>query len=404
MDLRDVVIVDTLRTAVGKFGGGLASIGADELAAHVIKEIVRRNEIDPEIIDLCVLGNVDNHSNAPNLGRLALLHAKLPYSVPGYTVEHQCASGVAAINVAYMHIATGNADIALAGGAENMSNLPYWIDGARKGFRLDNIGLSLNCEFMETARRVCGPDFYPNLNMGQTAENLAEEYNISRQEQDEFALRSQTLAAAAQKSGRFKEEIMPLEVKNRGGIEVFDKDEHPRPGTTLEKLGNLKPAFKKGGTVTAGNSSGLNDAGAVVLMMSRAKAMDLGLRPLVSVGKHCNVGVDPSIMGIAPAFALRKLFKMAGTSFDDYGLYEINEAFAAQCLAVFRELKLNAQQLEKVNVNGGAIALGHPLGASGTRLAITMIHEMQRRKVEKGVVSLCCGGGTGIATEFILEK
>jgi len=403
VNLNDVVIVDVLRTAVGKFGGTLANMEADELAAPLLLEIIKRNKIDPNTIGLCVLGNVDNNSNAPNLGRLALLRARLPQHIPGYNVEHQCGSGLLAINVAYMNIATGNTDIVLAGGAENMSNLPYWIEGARQGFRLDEKGLKIHCEFMETARRVCGPDLYPKMNMGLTAENLAEKYKISRTEQDEFALRSQVRAAQAQKSGRLKVEIMPLEVKTRKGMVVFENDEHLRPDSTLETLSSLRPAFKENGTVTAGNSSGLNDAGGVVLMMTRGKARELGLKPMVSIGHHCSVGVDPAIMGIAPAFAIRKILKMAGRNFDDYGLYEVNEAFAAQSLAVFKELQLTEKQIDKINVNGGAIAFGHPLAASAVRLVATLIHEMRLRGVERGIATLCCGGGTGIATEFILE-
>lgn len=404
MNLQDVVIVDTLRTAVGKFQGTLTNLGADELSAPILQELVKRNNIDPGMIDLCILGNVDNHSNAPNLGRLALLRAKFPHHVPGYTVEHQCASGLAAINVGYMHIATGTTDIILAGGAENMSNLPYWIENARKGFRLDDSGLKIHCEFMETARRVCGPDLYAEgMNMGLTAENLAEQYNISREEQDEYALLSQMRCAKAQNSGRLAPEILPLEINTRKGSILFDTDEHPKPDTTIEKLCSLSPAFKKGGTVTAGNSSGLSDGAAAVLMMSREKATELGLKPLASIGKHCNVGCDPAIMGIAPAYAIRKIFKMAGTKFEDYGLYEINEAFAAQTLAVFKELHLNANQTENINVNGGAIAFGHPLAASGPRLVVTLLHEMRLRGVERGIAALCCGGGTGVATEFILE-
>ena len=404
MNLNDVVIVDMLRTAVGKFGGTLANMEADEMAAPLILELLKRNKLDPNYIDLCVLGNVDNNSNAPNLGRLALLRAKLPQHIPGYNVEHQCGSGLLAINVAYMNIATGNADVVIAGGAENMSNLPYWIENARQGFRLDEKGLKIHCEFMETARRVCGPDLYStNINMGITAENLAEKYKISREEQDEFALKSQEKAAIAQKSGRLKNEIMPLEVQTPKGMVLFDNDEHLRPDTTIEKLRSLRPAFKSNGTVTAGNSSGLNDAGGIVLMMTRRKAKNLGLKPLASIGHHCSVGVDPAIMGIAPAYAIKKLLKMTERNFDEYGLYEINEAFAAQVLAVFKELKLTKEQIEKVNVNGGAIAFGHPLAASGVRLVGTLIHEMRIRNVERGIATLCCGGGTGIATEFILE-
>ena len=404
MNLKDVVIVDTLRTAFGKYQGALAMLEADELAAPLLTELVKRNNVDPGMVDLCILGNCDNHSNAPNLGRLAFLRAHFPYHVPGYTVEHQCGSGLAAINIAYMHIATGTADIVLAGGAENLSNLPYWIENARQGFRLDEKGLKIHCEFMETARRVCGPELYKlGFNMGLTAENLAEIYNISREEQDEFALRSQMRFTEAQNKGRFKDEILPIEVNTKKGPIVFGTDEYPRPDITMEKLSTLKAAFKEGGTVTAGNSSGMNDGAAAILMMTREKALELGLKLIASIGKHCNVGVDPAIMGISPAYAIKKIIKMAGTKFEDYGLFEVNEAFCAQTLAVFRELGLNDKQTEMFNVNGGAIAIGHPLGASGPRLVQTLLYEMRLRGVKRGIASLCCGGGTGIATELILE-
>lgn len=404
MSLRDVVVVDMLRTAVGSWQGSLASVAADELAAPLLVELTRRNNIDQGNVDLCIMGNVDNHSNSPNLGRLSLLRAKFPFHVPGYSVEHQCASGLAAINIGYMHIATGNADIILAGGAENMSNLPYWIENARQGFRLDEKGLKIHCEFMETARRVCGPDLYETgINMGITAENLADKYQISREEQDEYALRSQMRCKAAQEAGIFQEEILPIEVNTKRGKKFFDQDEYPKHDTTLEKLASLRAAFKKEGTVTAGNASGMNDGAAMVLLMSREKANELGLKPIARIGHHCNVGDDPAIMGITPANAIRKIMKLSGTTMDDYGLFEINEAFAAQTLAVCKELGVTEEQMERININGGAIALGHALAASGPRLVITLLREMKKQGVKRGIASLCCGGGTGIATEFILE-
>jgi len=405
MNLRDVVIVDAVRTGFGKYGGTLIKMEADELAAPLLLELVNRNKLEKANIDLCVMGNVDGHSSAPNLGRLALLRAGFPYEVPGFTVEHQCGSAMLAINTAYMQIATGIIDIALAGGAENLSNAPYWIENARQGFRLDDKGLKIHCEFMETARRVCGPELYKqNVNMGITAENIAEKYNISREEQDEFAYQSHRKFAAAQASGRMKREILPLEVKTKKGVVIFETDEHVKPDTTVEKLSELRPAFKEGGTVTAGNSSGMNDGAAVVLMMTREKAIELGLKPLASIGKHCSVGVDPAFMGIAPAYAIRNIMKQAGTKLDDYGLFEVNEAFSAQTLGVYEELGLNEKQRERFNVNGGAIAVGHPVGASGSRLIQTLIYEMQDRGVQRGIATLCCGGGTGIATELILEE
>lgn len=403
--MRDVVIVDALRTGFGKYFGTLTAMEADELTAPLLLKLVNRNKIDKADIDLCVMGNVDGHSSAPNLGRLALLRAGFPFEVPGYTVEHQCGSALLAINTAYMQIATGVIDVALAGGAENLSNAPYWIENARQGFRLDEKGLKIHCEFMETARRVCGPDLYKlNVNMGITAENLAEQYGISRAEQDEFAARSHQKFAAAQARGRMKKEILPIEVKTRKGTVLFETDEHVKPDTTAEKLSELRPAFKEGGTVTAGNSSGMNDGAAVVLMMTREKAGEFGLKPIASIGKHCSVGVNPAIMGISPAYAIRNILKQAGTKLDDYGLLEINEAFSAQTLAVYKELGLTEKQRERFNVNGGAIAVGHPVGASGARLVQTLIYEMQERGVQRGIAALCCGGGTGIATELILEE
>ncbi|MDR1946963.1 MAG: thiolase family protein [Desulfovibrio sp.] len=402
--MRDVVIVDGLRTAVGKWQGTLAMVNAETMAARLLLELIERNKLDPDTIDLCLMGNVDNHSNSPNLGRLALLQAGLPHHIAGYSVEHQCGSSLAAVNVGYMHIATGNADIVCAGGAENMSNLPYWIENARQGFRLDEKGLKLHCEFMETARRVCGPELYPTgINMGLTAENLADRYSISRREQDDYALRSQTLAAEAQRKGRFKAEIMPLEVDGRNGPTLFDTDEYIKSDTTLESLASLRATFKKDGTVTAGNASGMNDGASAVLMMTREKALELDLKAVASIGEHTNVGCDPAVMGISPAYAIRNILKKAGTSMDDYGLFEVNEAFAAQTLAVLKELGVTGKRMERFNVNGGAIALGHPLGASGTRLVITLLEEMKLRGVKRGIAGLCCGGGTGVATEFILE-
>ena len=403
--MRDVVIVDALRTGFGKYGGTLINMEADELAAPLLLELVSRNRLEKTDIDLCVMGNVDGHSSAPNLGRLALLRAGFPFEVPGFTVEHQCGSALLAVNTAYMQIAMGVIDVALAGGAENLSNAPYWIENARQGFRLDEKGLKIHCEFMETARRVCGPELYKqNINMGITAENLAEMYHISRGEQDEFACRSHHKFAAAQERGRIKKEILPLEVKTRKGTVIFETDEHVKPDTTVEKLRELRPAFKEGGTVTAGNSSGMNDGAAVILLMTREKAVEFGLKPLASIGKHCSVGVDPAIMGIAPAYAIRNIMKQADTKLDDYGLFEVNEAFCAQTLAVYKELELNEKQRERFNVNGGAIAVGHPVGASGARLVQTLIYEMQEKSVKRGIATLCCGGGTGIATELILEE
>lgn len=389
--MQQPVIVDSVRTAVGRMGGTLKDELVDFLAAKVIREIVERSGRDISI-DEVILGQAKQSTDSANLGRLAALRAELPIEVPGYTVHRQCGSGLQAINNAHMQIQLGLADVVIAGGAESMSTAPYYIRQARFGYGAGN-GLLLDPN-TESQPRSQPIEKYGDITMGLTAENLVDMYQISRAEQDEFAIRSQTLAHKAIKEGRFKEEIVPYEVKSRKGTIVFDRDEHPRE-TTLEKLGQLRAVFKDKGTVTAGNSSGRNDGASVVLMMSEEKAKEYDLTPKAKIIAQASSGVSPEIMGIGPVSSTRKALEQAGLELDDIGVIELNEAFAAQALAVIKELNMD---LEKVNVNGGAIALGHPLGATGSVLMTKIIHEMEREGIKYGLVTLCIGGGQGIST------
>lgn len=385
------VIVESVRTAVGRMGGALKNELVDFLAAKVIRDIMDR--ADPNIsVDEVILGQAKQSTDSANLGRLAALRAELPIEVPGYTVHRQCGSGLQAINNAHMQIQLGLVDVIIAGGAESMSTTPYYIRHARYGYGAGN-GLLLDPN-TESQPRSQPIETYGNLTMGLTAENLAEKYSISREEQDEFALRSQELAHQAINNGKFTDEIVPYEVKERKGVTIFDTDEHPRE-TSLEKLGKLKAVFKEGGSVTAGNASGRNDGASVVLMMSEQKANEYGLTPKAKIIAQAASGVSPEIMGIGPVSSTQKALKQCGLSLDDIGIIELNEAFAAQALAVVKELNLD---LSKVNVNGGAIALGHPLGATGSILMTKMLHEMEREGIKYGLVTLCIGGGQGITT------
>lgn len=393
--MREVVIVEGVRTAIGRMGGTLKDVEPDFLAAHVIEELLRRTGVDGTMIDEVILGHVKQSSDHPNIARKAALRAGLPIEIPGYTVHRQCGSGLQSINNAAQAIMCGLADIIIAGGVESMSTAPYYIRGARFGLYAGNgVIVDPNTESQPKAQpeEVYGK----NLTMGLTAENLAEMYNISRQEQDEFALRSQELAHAAIEAGRFKEEIVPYEVKQKKGSIIFEVDEHPRK-TSMEALAKLPPVFKEGGTVTAGNSSGRNDAAAVTLVMSREKAEELGLKPKMRIISQAVAGVRPDIMGIGPVPATQKALKLAGLTLDDIDLIELNEAFAAQALAVVKELGID---MDKLNVNGGAIALGHPLGATCTILTIKLMNEMKRRGSKYGLVTACIGGGLGITTIF----
>lgn len=389
--MQQPVIVDSVRTAVGRMGGALKNELVDFLAAKVIREIVDRTGQDISV-DEVILGQAKQSTDSANLGRLAALRAELPIEVPGYTVHRQCGSGLQAINNAHMQIQLGLADVIIAGGAESMSTAPYYIRNARYGYGAGN-GLLLDPN-TESQPRSQPIEKYGDITMGLTAENLVDSHNISREEQDEFAIRSQQLAHKAIQEGKFKDEIVPYEVKSRKGVTVFDTDEHPRD-TSLEKLSQLRAVFKEGGTVTAGNSSGRNDGASVVLMMSEEKAKQYNLTPKAKVIAQAVSGVSPEIMGIGPVTSTQKALKQVGLSLDDIGIIELNEAFAAQALAVIKELNMD---LDRVNVNGGAIALGHPLGATGSVLMTKMLHEMEREGIKYGLVTLCIGGGQGIST------
>jgi acetyl-CoA C-acetyltransferase len=384
----DVVIVAAGRTAVGKFGGSLAKIPASELGAHVIKGLLARTGIDPNLISEAILGQVLTAGVGQNPARQAVIKAGLPTSIPAYTINKVCGSGLKATHLAAQAIKCGDASIIIAGGQENMSAAPHVLNGSRDGFRMGDVK-------MTDSMIVDGLwDVYNQYHMGQTAENVAKKYDISRAQQDEFALQSQLKAEAAQKAGKFKDEILALEIPQKKGTIVFDQDEYIKPGSTIEALSSLRPAFNKEGSVTAGNASGLNDGAAAVIMMSATQARELGLTPLARIKAYASSGLDPAFMGMGPVSAARLCLKKAGWTPDDLDLMEINEAFAAQALAVNKEMGWDTS---KINVNGGAIAIGHPIGASGARILVTLLYEMIRRDAKKGLASLCIGGGMGVA-------
>jgi acetyl-CoA C-acetyltransferase len=384
----DVVIVAAGRTGVGKFGGSLAKIPAADLGAHVIKGLLAKTGIDPSQISEAILGQVLTAGVGQNPARQAVIKSGLPNSIPGFTINHVCGSGLKATHLAAQSIKCGDAQIVIAGGQENMSASPHAMPGSRDGFRMGEI------KMVDTMIVDGLWDAFNQYHMGITAENVAKKHDISRAEQDEFALQSQLKAEAAQKEGKFKDEILPLEIANKKGTTVFDTDEYIKPGSTLEGLAGLRPAFNKEGTVTAGNASGLNDGAAAVIMMSASKAKELGLTVLAKVKAYASSGLDPALMGMGPVSASRLCLKKAGWTPDDLDLMEINEAFAAQAVAVNKEMGWDTS---KINVNGGAIAIGHPIGASGARILVTLIHEMIRRDAKKGLASLCIGGGMGVA-------
>ncbi len=386
--MEDVVIVAAGRTAVGKFGGTLAKIPAAELGAHVIRHLLGKTGIDPASISEVIMGQVLTAGVGQNPARQATIKAGLPNSVPASTINQVCGSGLKATHLATQAIRCGDASIVIAGGQENMSAAPHVLNGSRDGFRMGDIKMS-------DTMIVDGLwDAYNQYHMGVTAENVARKHEVSRAEQDEFALQSQLKAEAAQKEGRFKDEIIPIEIPSKKGPIVFDSDEYPKHGTTLEALASLRPAFNKEGTVTAGNASGLNDGAAAVIMMSASKARELGLAPLARIKAYASTGIDPTIMGMGPVTASRLCLQKAGWRHEDVDLMEINEAFAAQAIAVNKEMGWDTS---KINVNGGAIALGHPIGASGCRVLVTLLHEMVRRDAKRGLASLCIGGGMGVA-------
>ncbi|WFR79991.1 acetyl-CoA C-acetyltransferase [Janthinobacterium rivuli] len=384
----DVVIVAAGRTAVGKFGGSLAKIPASELGAHVIKGLLAQTGIDPNLIGEAILGQVLTAAVGQNAARQAVIKAGLPSSIPAFTINKVCGSGLKATHLAAQAIKCGDANIIIAGGQENMSASPHAMNGSRDGFRMGDF------KMIDTMIVDGLWDVYNQYHMGITAENVAKKYEVTRAEQDEFALQSQLKAEAAQKAGKFKDEILPLEIANKKGTVVFDSDEYIKPGSTLESLSGLRPAFAKDGTVTAGNASGLNDGAAAVIMMSAAQAKELGLKPLARIKAYASSGLDPAVMGMGPVSASRLCLKKAGWTHEELDLMEINEAFAAQAIAVNKEMGWDTS---KINVNGGAIAIGHPIGASGARILVTLIHEMIRRDAKKGLAALCIGGGMGVA-------
>ena len=384
----DVVIVAAGRTAVGKFGGSLAKIPASELGAHVIKGLLAQTGIDPNLIGEAILGQVLTAAVGQNAARQAVIKAGLPSSIPAFTINKVCGSGLKATHLAAQAIKCGDANIIIAGGQENMSASPHAMNGSRDGFRMGDF------KMVDTMIVDGLWDVYNQYHMGITAENVAKKYEVTRAEQDEFALQSQLKAEAAQKAGKFKDEILPLEIANKKGTVVFDSDEYIKPGSTLESLTGLRPAFAKDGTVTAGNASGLNDGAAAVIMMSASQAKELGLKPLARIKAYASSGLDPAVMGMGPVSASRLCLKKAGWTHEELDLMEINEAFAAQAIAVNKEMGWDTS---KINVIGGAIAIGHPIGASGARILVTLIHEMIRRDAKKGLAALCIGGGMGVA-------
>lgn len=391
--MQEVVIVSAVRTALGKMGGTLKDVYPEDLAKTVIEEAVKRANIEGARIDEVIFGQTKQSADAANLARVAALKAGIPIEVPAYTVMRQCGSGLQAVNNAAEAIMCGRADVIVAGGTESMSNAPYYLRHARYGFNAGNgVLVDSNTESQPRSQPV---ETYGPLTMGLTAENLAVKYGISREAQDEFAFGSQEKALKAMADGKFVPEIVPVAIPaKRGEALIFDTDEYPRK-TSLEQLAKLKPVFKTGGSVTAGNSSGRNDGAACLVVMSAQEAQRNNLKPLAIIRGHAAAGVSPEIMGIGPAPATRKALKIAGLSLSDLGLIELNEAFAAQSLAVIKELDLNPAL---VNVNGGAIALGHPLGCSGARILTTLLYEMSRRNVRYGAATLCIAGGQGITS------
>ena len=386
--MREVVIVSAARTAIGSFGGALSALPAHELGAVVIREVLRRAGVEAGAIDEVILGQILTAGEGQNPARQAAMKAGLPVSVPVTSVNKLCGSGLKSVAMAVQAILLGDAEAIVAGGQESMSSAPYLLPKARNGYRM---GHGEVIDSMIHDALTCGME---KIHMGITAENIAEMYGITREEQDQFAVASQNKAEAAIKSGRFQDEITPVVIPSKKGDVTVDTDEFPRFGATLDGMAKLRPAFKKDGTVTAGNASGINDGAAAVLVMSAERAAQLGLKPLAVVRGYASAGVEPRIMGMGPVPATKKALAKAGLSLSDMDLIEANEAFAAQSLGVARELQWD---MSKVNVNGGAIALGHPVGASGTRILVTLLHELQKREGRYGLATLCIGGGQGIA-------
>jgi len=386
--MEDIVIVGAARTAIGKFGGSLAGVPAARLGAHIIRKVLERAGVSPDQVSEVIMGQVLAAGVGQNPARQAAIWAGLPDMVPAMTINKVCGSGLKAAMLGAQSIANGDSDIVVAGGQENMSAAPHVLNGSRDGFRMGDAK-------MIDSMIVDGLwDVFNQYHMGVTAENVAKEQAVTREEQDEFAVKSQNKTEAAQKAGRFKDEIVPYEVPSRKGPVVFADDEYPRHGATVEGMKGLKPAFDKNGTVTAANASGINDGAAAVVLCSLKKAKELGLKPLARIKAFASAGVDPKYMGMGPVPASKRCLARAGWTAKDLDLMEINEAFAAQAIAVNRQMGWDTS---KVNVNGGAIALGHPIGASGCRILVTLLHEMQKRDAKKGLASLCIGGGMGVA-------
>ena len=391
----EIVIASACRTAIGTFGGTLKDVPAAELGAIVVKEAVKRAGIKPEMVDEVIFGNVLQAGLGQNIARQVTLKAGLPIETTAMTINIVCGSGLKSVALAANQILAGESEIVVCGGTENMSAAPYAVPSARWGARMNNskmIDVMVNDGLW---------DAFNQYHMGITAENVAEKYGITREMQDEFAVASQSKAEAAIKAGKFKDEIVPVVIHGKKGDTVFDTDEHPKFGTTIEKVAKLKPAFKRdGGTVTAANASGINDSAAALVVMSKEKADELGIKPLATIVSYSTGGVDPSIMGVGPVPAVTKAMARANMTIDDIDLVEANEAFAAQSLAVAQDLKFD---MSKVNVNGGAIALGHPIGASGARILVTLLYELQKREdAHTGLATLCIGGGQGQA--LIVKK
>jgi acetyl-CoA C-acetyltransferase len=389
--MEEVVIVSAARTPVGKFQGGLSSLSATQLGALAVREAVKRAKLDPAQVDECIMGNVVSAGLGQNPARQAALNGGLPPEVSALTINKVCGSGLKAIALAAQAILTGNSGIVVAGGMESMTNAPYLLPQGRGGFRMGN---SVVVDSMVHDGLW---DAFNDYHMGVTGENVAEKYGISREEQDEYALNSHRKAAAARREGRFNAEIVPVEIpaKKKGQAPtIVDADESIREDASLEALRALKPAFKKDGTVTAGNAPGVNDAAAAVVVMSAGRARELGLKPLATIRAQATSGIDPKWVMMAPVSGVRKVLERAGWTAESVDLFELNEAFSVQAIAVTRELGI---PLEKVNVNGGAVAIGHPIGASGARVLITLIYEMIRRDVKRGVAALCLGGGNSVA-------
>ncbi|MFH0373128.1 acetyl-CoA C-acetyltransferase [Streptococcus sp. A22] len=387
--MREAVIVAAVRTPIGSYGGSLKDISAVDLGVTAVKGALEKINLDPTLVDEVIFGNVLGAGLGQNVARQVSIKSGLPVTTPSFTINKVCGSGLKTISLAAQAILLGDADVVIAGGTENMSQAPYVIQNQRWGSRMGD------SKVIDTMLKDGLTDAFEPMHMGITAENVAAKYNITREDQDSFAVRSQEKAVAAIKAGKFKDEIVPVLIPQRKGDPlVFDTDEYPRENASMEGMANLRPAFKKDGTVTAGNASGINDGAAAIIMMSSEKAAQLGLPVLATIKSYASAGLDPTIMGCGPIYASRKALDKAGLSVSDLDLVEANEAFASQACAVNRELGLNP---DIVNVNGGAIALGHPIGASGARIFVTLLHEMQKRDAKCGLATLCIGGGMGIA-------